>query len=252
MKKIGRSGIAIFLVTFIISLLVTAPATLLSRVVEATTSGRVVLANARGSFWQGKATPAIRKQSGNLLALEQLHWDIEIIPLLTGKIITRLSWEDIGQSQPMVVAFSYSQVEFRNVIIPLPAAVLGEMYPLLQPAQLSGQVLIKSDLLGYANNEINGNAIADWSNAGSVFSAVNPLGSYRLNITGKGGQLEASLMTLSGSLILEGSGNYAGSQGFKFQWTARATEESKESLKELLNNFGPETSAGVHTLNLMK
>jgi general secretion pathway protein N len=252
MGKISKRSIALFILVFAGMLIVTAPATLLSRVVESASNGQFVLANATGTVWSGSASPALRQHSGSLMALEKLHWNISILPLFTGKLVTELKWDNVEQSQPMLVTASFAQVELRNAIIPLQAGVLGELAPMLQPAQLSGQMQIKGDLFTLAKSGINGDAVADWLNAGSVLSAVNPLGSYRLNLKGAGERLDVSLMTLSGALILEGNGSFSRSQGVKFQATARASESSKDSLRELLNNFGPETSPGVRTLNIMR
>jgi hypothetical protein len=152
----------------------------------------------------------------------------------------------------MVATFSFSQIEIRNAILPLQAGILGELSPLLQPVQLSGQMLIKSDEFNLSKSGFNGKAVADWTNAGSVFSSVNPLGSYRINLTGAGERLEVVLITTSGVLLLEGKGSFSPGQGLKFQATARAAPESKGSLDELLSNFGPESAPGVHSLNLMR
>jgi general secretion pathway protein N len=251
MRQIGWRAITVFVAAFILALLATAPATLLSGVVEGASNGRITLANTSGTFWQGSATPAIRRKDGNFLALEKLHWDVGLLSIFTGKISTGWRWEGIEQAQPMVVVFSVGQIEARNAVIPLPAAVLGELSPLLQPVQLSGNILIKSDQFVYSGNGINGKAVADWINAGSVLSAVNPLGSYQVSMAGNGRQLDASLVTVSGALLLEGNGSYAPDMGLRFQATARASPERRDGLNELLSNFGPETAPGVHTLNLM-
>lgn len=252
MKKIGWRASVLFAIAFIITLIVTAPATLLARMVEAGSNGQFVLANAGGTVWHGSATPAIRQRTGNFVALEKLHWDIDWLPLFTGKIITRLRWENVEQALPMVATFSFSQIELRNAILPLQAAILGELTPMLQPVQLSGKMQIKSDLFTFSKSGINGNAIADWTNAGSVLSTVNPLGSYRINLAGAGERLDVTLITTSGALLLEGKGSFTRNQGLKFQATARATAESKGRLDELLNNFGPESAPGVHAINLMR
>jgi len=251
MRKIGWRTFSLFAAAFILALLATAPATLLSGVVESVSNGRLILANAGGTVWQGNATPAIRRKEGSLMALEKLHWDVSLLSFFTGKISVALRWAGIEQAQPMVVVFSAGQIEARNAVIPLPAAVLGELSPLLQPAQLSGNILITSEQFSYSGNGISGKAIADWMNAGSVLSAVNPLGSYQVSIAGRGRQLDVSLMTVSGALLLEGNGNYAPDTGLKFQATARSSSERSDGLKELLSNFGPESAPGVHTLNLM-
>lgn len=252
MKKIGWRAFALFAIAFIITLIVAAPATLLARLVEGSSNGQFALANASGTVWQGSATPVIRQRSGNFLALEKLHWDIALLPLFTGKIITRMRWDNVEQGLPMVATVSLDQIELRNAVIPLQAVVLGELSPMLQPVQLSGKIQIKSDQFTFSKSGINGNAIADWTNAGSVLSSVNPLGSYRINLAGAGGQLDVTLMTTSGVLLLEGKGNFTRNQGLKFQATARATADSKGSLDELLRNFGPESAPGVHSINLMR
>jgi general secretion pathway protein N len=252
MKKIGWRSYTLFAIAFIITLLVSAPATLLAWAVESGSKGQFVLANATGTVWQGSAIPAIRQRSGSMLALEKLHWDIAVLPLFTGKVVTLLRWDNVAQGLPMVATFSYNQVELRNALLPLQAGILGELSPMLQPVQLSGQMLIKSDQFILSKSGINGNAVADWTNAGSVFSSVNPLGSYRIDLAGAGERVDVTLITTSGVLLLEGKGSFAPGQGLKFQATARAAAESKGSLDELLSNFGPESAPGVHTLSLMR
>jgi len=252
MKKIGWRALAIFAIAFIISLIVTAPATLLARMVEGGSNGRLLLANTSGTLWQGSATPAIRQHSGNLLVLEKLRWDVAVMPLFTGKVTILLRWDNVVQEQAMAVTIAFGQIEFRNALLPLPAGVLGELSPMLQPVQLSGQMFIKSDQFSFSGQGINGIAVADWLNAGSVLSAMNPLGSYRINLAGSGQQLDVSLMTFSGALLLEGKGSFERNQGLRFQGTARAAPDSKDSLNELLGNFGPEIAPGVHSLSLLR
>lgn len=252
MRKIGWRAFLLFAIAFIMTLLVTAPATLLARMVEAGSNGQLVLANATGTAWHGSATPAIRQRGGNLVALEKLHWDIALLPLFTGKIIIRLQWDNVEQALPMAATISFDQIELRNVVLPLQAVILGELSPMLQPVQLSGKIQIKSELFTFSKSGVNGNAIADWTDAGSVLSSVKPLGSYRINLAGAGEQLDITLMTTSGALLLEGKGSFTRNQGLKFLATARAAADSKGSLDELLNNFGPESAPGVRTLNLMR
>lgn len=242
----------LFAAAFFVTLLVTAPATLLARVVESASKGQLVLANAAGTVWQGSATPAIRQRSGNFLALEKLHWDIALPPLFAGKLSSQFRWDNVAQDTPMLVTVSFGQVEVRNLTLPLYAGILGEFVPLLQPVQLSGQMLIRSDQFVFAKQGMQGNAAAEWSNAGSVLSSVKPLGNYRIDLAGAGGQLDIALATTSGVLQLEGKGSFSINQGMRFQGTARAAADSKGSIDELLSNFGPESAPGVHSLSLMR
>ena len=252
MKKIGWRAISLFALAFFITLLVTAPATLLAKIVETASNGQFVLANASGTLWQGSATPAIRQRAGSFFALEKLHWDIAVLPLFTGKLVSQFRWDNVEQIQPMAVTLSFSQVELRDVVLPLSAGIMGELTPLLQPIQLSGQMYIRSEKFTLTRQGMNGNAVAEWSNAGSVLSTVKPLGNYRINLAGLGERLEITLLTTSGVLLLEGTGSFSASQGLRFQGSARASADSKGSIDELLSNFGPESAPGVHSLNLMR
>jgi general secretion pathway protein N len=252
MKKLGWRAILLFGMAFFSTLLVTAPATLLAKVVADASKGQLVLANASGTVWQGSAIPAIRQRSGSLLALEKLHWDVALLPLFTGKITSQFRWDNVVQDSPMMATISFGQIELRNLVLPLYAGILGELSPLLQPVQLSGRMQIRSDQLTFSKQGMKGSAVAEWSDAGSVLSSVRPLGNYRINLAGAGERLDIALLTTSGVLLLEGKGSFAVAQGLKFQGTARAAADSKGSLNELLSNFGPESAPGVHSLNLMR
>ena len=144
------------------------------------------------------------------------------------------------------------RIALRNAFVPLQAGILGELLPMLQPVQLSGQLLLRSDQLIFVNSGMTGNAVAEWLNAGSVLSSVNPLGSYRINLVGTGERLDIALATTAGMLLLEGNGSVTQGAGFKFQATARAAANSAGRLDELLNNFGPESAPGVRSINLVR
>lgn len=252
MKKIGWRAWVLFACAFLVTLVVTAPATLLAKMVEAGSNGQFVLANATGTVWQGSATPAIRQRTGGLFVLEKLHWDIAVLPLIGGKMSIKFRWDNVEQVQPVLATVTLGQIELRDVIVPLHAGILGELSPLLQPVQLSGKMQIKSELFTISRQGMSGSAVAEWTKAGSVLSSVNPLGSYRINLAAAGERLDVSLVTTGGVLLLEGKGNFMPGQGLRFQGTARASADSKGSLDELLGNFGPESAPGVHSLNLMQ
>ena len=251
MRNIGWRLYTLFAIVFFVALLISAPASLLSYVVESASKGQFILANASGTVWQGSALPAVRQRSGNIMALEKLHWDIQLSPLLTGKLVIRMDWDNVEQLQPMEATISYNKIELSNALLPLNAEMMGEIAPLLKPVQLSGQMRISSQLFTVTRQGLNGTAVAEWTNAGSVLSSIKPLGHYRINLAGSGTRLDITLMTITGILLLEGKGSVELNQGLRFQGTARASAQSKGALDELLNNFGPESSPGVHSLNLM-
>lgn len=252
MKRPGKKYIALFVLVLLATLLVTAPATLMASLAGKLSQGKFVLANASGTIWKGSATPALRQHSGGLLVLDKLNWDIAAWQLFTGKLAVQLRWENIAQPLPMQVTASFMQVELKNAVLPLYANLLGEAIPLLKPIQLSGQVNINSPQFVLTRQGLNGQATAEWLNAGSVLSAVKPLGHYRIDLNGSGTRLEIALKTLSGELQLDGSGAVVINQGVTFNGTARAASDKQGGLKELLANFGPETAPGVHAFSVVQ
>lgn len=249
MKKIGWRTITLFTISFLVMLLVAAPATLLSAAVEAGSKGQFVLANTSGTIWQGSATPGIRQRNGNLLALEKLHWKIAVLPLFTGKFICQFRWDHVEQDQLMTAVLSFHKIELKNALLPLHADILAEFSPFLQPVQLGGEMQIKSDKFTYSREGMSGAAVIEWTNAGSALSSVRPLGHYRINLAANGERLEMALVTISGKLLLEGKGSIVG-HGVMFQGSARASLDSNGALDKLLNNFGPESAPGIHRINL--
>lgn len=247
---IGKRSLLIFVLAFIITLIITAPATLLNGWVQSATQDNIVLANTGGTVWHGSATPALPQRDGGFIALGPLHWDVALLPLFSGKLKITLHWDDVPQPAAMEAILSTSGLELNHALLTLPAAALGEVSPLLQPAQLQGQIQIQSEHLLVSPQGIEGVANADWLNAGSALSAVNPLGKYHLTFTGSGERLHIALATTSGALILDGQGDWSHSRGLEFHGKARAAEGKQDSLAELLAHLGPEETAGVHTLTL--
>ena len=84
-----------------------------------------------------------------------------------------------------------------------------------------------------------GAARIDATGMSSRLSTLQPLGDYRLRLDApvKGGTPAIALETLSGSLLLSGTGQWSGSQ-WRFRGEARAEPPSEEALSNLLNIMG--------------
>ncbi len=250
MKKIGKRALALFVLAYLLTLLITAPTSLLDRGVQYMTDGRLLLANTSGTVWRGAGTPALRGRTGNLIALEPLHWDVAVLPLFTAKIKTRLQWDDLPPAAAMEVTITFKQIELQHALLLLPAQVLEEISPILKPGQFRGQFQIQSDRLVFSKRSIEGTAVVDWQQASSALSSVAPLGNYYLTLNGAGETINIGLATTSGVLLLEGRGNWSAARGLEFNGKARAAEGKQDSLAELLSHLGPQETPGVHTLIL--
>ncbi|BBJ00433.1 hypothetical protein FGKAn22_21250 [Ferrigenium kumadai] len=246
----GKRVFAIFALVYLLTLLITAPASLLDKVLQHASQDRLLLANASGTVWSGSATPALRTQDGRLVALPLLRWKIAVPSLFTGKIQTMLQWEGQPPASATEAVISFNQVELHHAMLQLPARMLEETSTMLKPAQFRGQLQIQGDHLVFSSRGVEGSAIVDWRQASSALSSIAPLGDYRLALNGSGDRLHIGLTTSSGILLLEGDGNWLAGRGLEFHGKAQASAGNYDNLTELLHHLGPEISPGVHGFSL--
>ena len=249
-RWLTRRALILFVMVFILMLFIKAPAGVLNGWLQSASQGKLVLANTSGTVWKGAGTLAFPQRAGGFIALGPLHWDVALLSLFGGKLKVMLHWDDSPEAAPTEVVISPSRVELSHLLVTLPAVAIGEVSPLIEPVQLQGQLLIKSDHLVITPQGTEGTAYADWLNAGSALSTVNPLGKYHLTFNGAGEHLQIVLATTSGALVLEGQGNWSRPNGLEFYGKAYAAEGNQERLAELLAHLGPQESPGVHTLTL--
>lgn len=246
----GSRTFALFTCAFLLALLVNTPASLLDKILQSASQGRVVLANTSGTIWKGSATPALRTQAKQYIALQPLHWNIDLLSPLSGSIKIRLQWNDQPAASAMDATFFPGGIELRHVRLPLPAQALSEISPMLNTAQFRGQLQIQSDQVTFSSHGMKGTAVIDWQQASSALSSIDPLGNYRLVLNGAGDRIHIVLTTSSGMLLLEGQGAWLSGQGLEFHGKAQASSENHDNLAELLHHLGPEVSPGVHGFSL--
>lgn len=242
---------ALLVAVYLCALVVTAPASLLSRIVEQASNGHAELANTQGTLWQGSANPVLHQRSGSLITLTNLHWNIAASTLFTGKLNFQLKWDDELQTTPMDITVSPGQIEARHVYFPLSAAMLDDISEFLKPAALRGQIIVRSDSLQITRLGVQGAATADWQNASSLLSSIAPLGNYHFTFVSSPAGLDITLNTTSGALLLAGQGRFAPASGLDFKGTAQAATGQEEALRELLGHMGPQERPGVSTFALV-
>lgn len=250
MKKLSKRTFAFFAFAYLVTLLVTAPASLLDNYLQHVSQGRMIMANTSGTIWNGSATPALRQQENRFIGLPPLRWDIAVLPLFTGIIKARLQWSDQPLAPAMDAIISPSRFELHHALIRLPALALSGVSPILKPARFGGQFQIQSEQLIFSKRGIDGSAVADWQQASSALSSIAPLGNYRLALSGAGDRINIGLTTVSGILLLEGKGNWLAGRGLEFHGRAQASAGNHDNLTELLHHLGPEESPGVHGFNI--
>lgn len=228
------------------ALLAYAPAAWLAGALAAASGERLLLADARGSIWQGSAVAVLTGGAGSRDASAlpgRLHWSLAPDGWALG-LRARHACCINGELQLRI------EVGFGRLRITLPAAPgalgqwpakwlsgLGTPFNTLQPGGWLG--LNSSGLVAESAQgrwQISGGATLTLTDLSSRVSTLETLGSYRLALSG-GNPPQLLLSTSSGPLQLSGSGQWPAS-GLRFRGEARATAGFESALNNLLNIIG--------------
>ncbi|RYX91703.1 MAG: type II secretion system protein N [Comamonadaceae bacterium] len=220
-----------------------APARWLADAVDGATAGHVILAQPRGTVWNGSALLVLAGGEGSRDAAAlpgQVQWQLR--PAWLG-IAARVDMA-CCTAQPLGMRLTASirgaRIEVANGESRWPAAVLtglGTPWNTLQPEgnlSLSTQGLsvewIEGRLMMAGRAQLDANQIS------SRLSTLKPMGSYRITLNG-GSTSTLQLDTLEGSLQLTGSGRWVGSK-LRFDGVATAAPDREAALANLLNIIG--------------
>lgn len=234
----------------LLGVVVFAPAAWLAQAVDSGSSGRLLLADPRGTVWNGSAVPVLTggpdSQSAALLP-GRLNWSVG---LRAAALELRLR-QPCCMSQDMVLLLRPGLGRMLVQLLPgtgslgeWPAAWLTGLGAPWNTLQLGGSLRLASSGLSLESASgrwrIAGQADLDMSNISSRVSTLERLGSYRLHVDGKGAGGESTgitLSTLDGALLLSGNGQWTDSH-LRFRGEARAAPGFESALNNLLNIIG--------------
>ena len=238
-----------------------APAQWLADSLQQASSGRLLLAEARGSLWSGSAVLVLTGGAGSQDASAlpgRLHWQLR--PAWSG-LRLQASHDCCLQGQQQLLLQpgwgSYSLVlgaapagaaPAAGLAAPLighwPAAWLAGLGTPWNTLQLGGVLQLASPGLTLQSVQgrlrLQGALALELRGVSSRVSTLPSLGSYRLSVQGPGPAGEAAtlqLLTLEGALRLSGSGQWAGAK-LRFRGDAQAAEGQAAALQNLLNIIG--------------
>jgi general secretion pathway protein N len=236
-----------------LALVVFAPAAWLAAVVERATSGHLVLAQARGTVWQGSAVPTLTGGLGSKDASAlpgRLHWTLATDGLALVLRARHACCLEGEQALRIVPGLERLRIEFKPTDVVSgalghwPAAWLNGLGTPWNTLQPTGELQVTSPGLALESSGgrwlFSGRADIELNALSSRISTLPVLGSYKLMLSGDHGRNEPPSMllsTLSGALQLNGNGQWAGSK-FRFRGQASASPGSEAALSNLLNIIG--------------
>ena len=234
-------GLALAIVLFI-------PASWVATRVERATQGRIVLAEARGTLWEGWANVQLTGGAGStdMMSLPTpLRWRVR--PRWNGLHV------ELGTAcctpDPVVMrvrpGFGQTSIDIADGRSQWPAALLAGLGTPWNTLQLDGDLILSTKDLSVEWAEgrlaLAGQAELQAQRIASRLSTVRPMGSYRISVSG-GATPNVQVQTLDGALRLSGAGQWVGSR-LHFNGAAEAAPGREEALANLLNIIGRRNGA---------
>ncbi|MFM9880772.1 MAG: type II secretion system protein N [Burkholderiaceae bacterium] len=236
------------LLGLLLGLVVFAPAAWLALAVATATQGQVLLADARGSIWQGSAQLVLTGGQGSKDAAalpDRLGWQLR--PAWQGLRLALNAPCCTPQPLRLQVQLGLGRiaVQLEDQRSVWPAALLAGLGTPWNTVQAEGELVLASQGLSVEWFEgrlvIGGNAELLAKHLSSRLSTLRPMGSYRMTLSG-GTPSNLQLSTLEGALQLSGQGRWVGSR-LRFEGTASAAPEREAALSNLLNIIGRRNGA---------
>lgn len=199
-------GVALTLL-LLLSLLVSAPARLLNRVLP---GDQVLMQGFAGTLWRGSASRCLVQVGPGYLHLGAVQWSLEPLSLLL--LAPRLALNSVWGNQVIsgeLVLRGRQDIDLYDIEAVVAADLLRQFAPVALTGSLSMQLssLQLRDGLPHA-----GEGRLVWQNGGwQSPQGLLPLGSYALEyLQAPGAALEAEVLTLSGPLQASGAAQLQG------------------------------------------
>ena len=224
------------------------PASRLATWVADQSGQHLQLAQARGSLWNGSANLVLTGGIGSRDATALpgwVHWQIQ--PHWTGLQVSLSA--DCCTTQPLQMHLSWhlggGRLRIDDNQSQWPAAWLTGLGTPWNTVEAKGQLALSSQGLSveWADGRlaVSGQAQLLAQHISSRLSTLQPMGSYRITLTG-GSVPSLALDTIEGSLQLKGAGHWVGSR-LHFEGVASAAPDREAALANLLNIIGRRSGA---------
>ncbi|HYF60961.1 MAG TPA: type II secretion system protein N [Burkholderiaceae bacterium] len=252
---LGRTGWTIALVAGGLSaatvLASQAPASFADVALERVTRGRVRLAEASGTIWNGRGRVVLADVApvgaddpssarGATVAGVPIPgsfgWRLSPWPLLVGVLDARI--EHDSMRQPVLLTGRAGELRATAGSIQLPAVALDRLGSPWNTIRPTGSLTVAWDGVVLRDGRFDGRATIELAQAASALTPVRPLGAYRIVVVGSGAQAQVTMTTLSGPLRLDGGGTWDAGAGLRFTATATADEAERARLQPLLGLLG--------------
>ena len=222
--------------------LVSLPASVAGSVVNALSSGQVLVRNARGSAWNGRADLTV-VAGGATLVLPETHWRLRPSRLLVGELAAELRFAGPQLQGTLEAARGFSALRVANADLTFPAAWIIDRIPMVKTWQPQGTLALKGREIELGPQRFAGDAELVWRNAS--MPRIGPLGEYQIAATPNGNATQLKLFTVQGPLRLDGAGELGPGGTFRMTGTASAAPTERERFAPILALMGAPRGDGT-------
>jgi general secretion pathway protein N len=235
------------LLGLLVATMLFAPAAWLGKALALGSQGRVVLNEPSGTVWNGSGQLVLSGGAGSRDATTlpgRIHWRLKPTPTLKLRVLLDAdccTTESINllimpRLNGAIALVQPSQSSW-------PATLLTGLGAPFNTLDLQATLKLNTQVLTveWLNQQLKleGKAALDVIDASTRLSTLRPVGSYRLNFQGSNGAAapNLNLETLSGSLLLSGSGQLTGNR-WRFNGEASAAPGFEAALSNFLDILG--------------
>jgi len=209
------------------------PASLMDIAFARLSGGKLRLAAAEGSLWNGSAILATHDGQRTLRAWRPIEWRLRLAPI-DGAVIIEILEHDRPQ---LAVTMTLLGLRVDTLNIDLPAAVIvsGISHPLAK-AGWHGDLLLNSrGLVCGWDGSCEGALRAEWSSAALDILPGRALGDHEFTLHALNGEFESSVTTLQGDIRLAGSGRLDRQGNFSFEGSIEGDEEIVDRIPAVMD-----------------
>jgi general secretion pathway protein N len=187
---------------------VEAPATLVDRQLDSLTGGRMRVADAAGTIWNGSGALILLPYTARI----PVQWHIDALPLLRSRLSGALSR---NPTEPLQATFDLGSDDFavRRFAIAFPAEALLRAADAPAAVTAAGGIVdLRADAFAMRRGMFEGGFIARWW--GASLPGPRPevriaLGDVRLEGVANGGEIKGALSNAGGDIEITGTVNLA-------------------------------------------
>lgn len=241
------AGIALFA----FFLMLTVPAPWLGALLAHATDHQLALAQPRGTARRGQAIVHWRPARAQDQILGPIEWNWQLHYLLLGQLRFALRFEGEPLHGRATLGVGWQALDGHGIELEMPAATLTDRFPPLGAVALQGRLRFEAGRLRLTyDGAITGAAELFWQEATSPLLPGLTLGTYRLRLSGAGGQMRLELDTLNGALVLRGQGVAQLDGTYSFSGEALPEAEHEARLVPLLAAIGAIREQGRYVFRL--